>query len=69
MNTDSENVNLLEGACVALLNLSTDANEQILEGAKVIETVIQMMHNNLDLSKLQERRVPALGENFVTFCP
>jgi hypothetical protein len=57
MNTNRENVNLLEGACVALLNLSADADEQILAGAKVIETVIQMMRNNLDVSKLQEKEL------------
>jgi hypothetical protein len=60
MNTNRENVDLLEGACVALLNLSADADKQILEDAKVIETVIQMMRTSPDVSKLQEKGLGVL---------
>jgi hypothetical protein len=60
MNMNSENVDLQESACVALLNLSADADEQILADAKLIETVIQMMRKNPDVSKLQEKGLGVL---------
>ena len=60
MNTNVENIDILEGACVALLNLSAHADEPELKDAKVIETVINMMRNNPDISKLQEKGLGVL---------
>jgi len=60
MNTNSENIDILQDTCVALLNLSADADEQVLEEAKVIETVINMMRNNPEISKLQEQGLGVL---------
>lgn len=53
INSNRENVDLLEGALSALLNLSTDTDEQVLADNKVTETAIEAMRYNEDVSKVQ----------------
>lgn len=60
MNSNRENADLLEGALSCLLNLTSDANEQVLADNNVIETVIQAMRYNDDVLKLQEKGLGVL---------
>ena len=60
MNSNLDNVDLLEGACSALLNLSSDAEEQVLSDSNAVETVINVMQNNPDAIRLQEKALGVL---------
>jgi len=60
MNSNLDNVDILEGACSALLNLSSDAEEQVLSDSNAVETAINIMQNNPDAIRLQEKALGVL---------
>jgi hypothetical protein len=60
MNKFRDDIDLLEAACSALLNLSSDAEEQVLAGSNVVETVIQVMINQVTSTRLQEKGLGVL---------
>ena len=60
MNSNRENIDLLEGALWALLNLSSDANLQVLTASDAVEAVIEVMRNNPEVSQVQEKGLGVL---------
>jgi hypothetical protein len=60
MNRFRDDIVLLEAACSALLNLSSDAEEQVLAGSNVVETVIQVMSNQVSSARFQEKGLGVL---------
>jgi len=60
MNKFRDDVDLQEAACSALLNLSSDAEEQVLLGSNVVQSVIAMMQHQLTSPKLQEKSLGIL---------
>jgi hypothetical protein len=60
MNRFRDDTDLLEAACSALLNLSSDAEEQVLAGSNVVETVIQVMSNQVSSARFQEKGLGVL---------
>jgi hypothetical protein len=60
MNRFRDDTDLLEAACSALLNLSSDAEEQVLAASNVVETVIQVMTQQVGSAKLQEKGLGVL---------
>ncbi len=55
MNRYQDEVDLLEAACSALLNLSSDAEEQVLAASSVVETVVSTMRHQLNSPRIQEK--------------
>jgi probable inactive protein kinase-like protein SgK071 len=55
LNAHPKEVILLDAACSSLLNLSSDAEEEVLVGSNVIEAVIATMRSQVDSSRVQEK--------------
>jgi hypothetical protein len=60
MSSFKDDVDLLEAACSALLNLSSDAEEQVLAGSNVVETVVNIMRHQCGSAILQEKGLGVL---------